>query len=413
VYLKQQNMFPTQQLGVLQRRFTASPSNQRKGDEGGGQEDMGGNKENSRAWDLLWAFLLGGGGVAALGVLENYKSSKENVAELGKDLAKILSPDDIKNSSVPPGRVQELEQRKRYVHRTGLEEQINAILSRDEANDHYFILYGSKGCGKSTLVEKCTTGKNGVVSVLVSSVFDKAAILKTMSTEIMGEHAPAVTEKKLVTALHDAKVGGRLATVVFEIERGEGAEQTACIRNVRSLSKMFAQVCNCIIILSEANAILVFGQDEARERYILVPDLSDTEALEYVRARKGGDVDVKDMMRLFDSVGTNAAKLLDFVSRDGSVDEFIADKLGRARQDLVAFQLKPILKALKENPEGVSPEYFRNEEYKAIDLSSPVAVGTAMKGSNAILYDMEDRRYKLISQAHKVALRNYEPIVRK
>jgi hypothetical protein len=229
----------------------------------------------------------------------------------------------------------------------------------------------------------------------------------------MGKYAPAVTEKTLVAALHDAKVDGRLPTVVFEIERGEGAEQTACIRNVRSLSKMFAQVCNCIIILSEANAILVFGQDEARERYILVPDLSDTEALEYVRARNGGDVDVKDMMRLFDSVGTNAAKLLDFVSRDGSVDEFIADKLGRARQDLVAFQLKPILKALKEHPAGVSPEYFRNEEYKAIDLSSPVAVGTAMKGSNAILYDMEDRRYKLISQAHKVALRNYEPIVRK
>jgi hypothetical protein len=75
--------------------------------------------------------------------------------------------------------------------------------------------------------------------------------------------------------------------------------------------------------------------------------------------------------------------------------------------------LQPILKALKKNPEGVSPEYFGKEEYKGIDLSNPVAVGTAMKGSNAILYDMEERRYKLISQAHKVALRSYEPIVRK
>jgi hypothetical protein len=201
--------------------------------------------------------------------------------------------------------------------------------------------------------------------------------------------------------------------VVFEIERGEGAEQTACIRNVRSLSKMFAQVCNCIIILSEANTILVFGQDGAREQYILVPDLSDAEALEYVRARKGGDVDVKEMMCLFDSVGTNAAKLLRFVSQGETVDDFIAKELGRARQDLVAFQLKPILKALKEHPEGVSPEYFRNEKYEGIDLSNPVAVGAAMKGSNAMLYDMEARRYKLISQAHTVALRNYEPIVHK
>ena len=68
---------------------------------------------------------------------------------------------------------------------------------------------------------------------------------------------------------------------------------------------------------------------------------------------------------------------------------------------------------MKEHPEGVSPEYFNNEEYKAIDLTSPVAVGAAMKGSNAILYDMKARRYMLISHAHKVALRTYEPIIRK
>jgi hypothetical protein len=315
-----------------------------------------------------------------------------------------MSPGDIKNSSVPPGRVQELEQAKEYVHRTDLEEQITSILN---------VLYGSKGCGKCTLVEKCITGKKGVVSVLVSSVFDKERILQKMTTKIMGKDAPAVTEEELVAALRDAKVDGRLATVVFEIERGEGAEQTACIRNVRSLSKMFAQVCNCIIILSEANAILVFGRDPAREQYILVPDLSDAEALEYMQARKGVEVDAKEMTRLFDSVGTNAAKLLDFVSQDVSVDDFIAEELGKARQDLVAFQLKPILKALKEHPEGVRPEYFNNEKYEGIDLSNPVAVGTAMKGSNAILYDMKARRYKLISQAHKVALRNYEPIVRK
>jgi hypothetical protein len=118
-------------------------------------------------------------------------------------------------------------------------------------------------------------------------------------------------------------------------------------------------------------------------------------------------------MRLFDSVGTNAAQLLNFVSQGESVDEFIAKELGNAEQDLAAFSLKPILKALKEHPEGVSPEYFEKEKYEGVDLSNPVAVGTAMKGSNAILYDMEARRYKLISQAHQVALRSYEPIVRK
>ncbi len=255
-------------------------------------------------------------------------------------------------------------------------------------------------------------GKKGVVKVLISSVFDKSAILQKMSEKIKGKKASAVTEEELVAALHDAKVDGRLATVVFEIERGDAAEQTACIRNVRSLSKMFAQVCNCIIILSEANAILVFGQDRYRETYILVPDLSIDEALEYMQARKGADVDTKEMMQLFDSVGTNLSMLLNFVSEEGaSVDEFIAAKLREAHLDLVAFALQPILQALKNNPEGVSPEYFNKTECKGIDLSNPGAVGAAMQNSNAILYDMKENRYKLISQAHKVALRKYDPIL--
>ena len=141
--------------------------------------------------------------------------------------------------------------------------------------------------------------------------------------------------------------------------------------------------------------------------------MSDAEALEYIRARNGVDVvDVKEMMHLFDNVGTNAAKLLTFVSRNVRVDEFIDDQLGKARQNLVAFQLQPLLLALKEHPEeGVSPEYFGKEKYEGIDLSNPVEVGAAMKRSNAVLYDMKKRRYKLISQVHKVALRTYDPII--
>ena len=103
--------------------------------------------------------------------------------------------------------------------------------------------------------------------------------------------------------------------------------------------------------------------------------------------------------------------LLNFVSEEGaSVDELIAATLKEARQEFVAFALKPILQALKNNPEGVSPDYFNNVECKGIDLSNPGAVGAAMKDSNAILYDMKENRYKLISQAHKVALRKYDPI---
>ena len=390
----------------------------KKDDKGGDKkDDKGKNPDNTSYWSQFALMILSYGTFSvALDFFRNYKSNRENAQEQQKDaliLMNMISPDDIKHSCVPPGRAQELEDQHHYVHRTELEQQINSILKREKADDTYFILYGSKGCGKSIVVDKCIVGKKGVVSVLISSVFDKSAILQTMTEEIKGKKASAVTEKELVAALHDAKVDGRLATVVFEIERGDAAEQTACIKNVRSLSKMFAQVCNCIIILSEANAILVFGQDDFRETYILVPDLSIHEALEYMQARKGADVDTKEMMRLFDSVGTNSSMLLKFVSEEGaSVDEFIAAKLREAHLDLVAFALKPILQALKNDPndEGVSPDYFNNAKWEGIDLSNPVAVGAATKDSNAIVYDMKEKRYKLISQAHKVALRKYDPI---
>jgi hypothetical protein len=48
---------------------------------------------------------------------------------------------------------------------------------------------------------------------------------------------------------------------------------------------------NCIIILSETNAVLVFGQDTGREEIILVPELTRVEALEFVRRRNGIAVD--------------------------------------------------------------------------------------------------------------------------
>ena len=106
-----------------------------------------------------------------------------------------------------------------------------------------------------------------------------------------------------------------------------------------------------------------------------------------------------------------------FLNRDTSdmsVDEFIADRMEDAKQDLVAFPFQTILKALKEHPEGVPPKYFNNEEYKGTDLSSPVAVGAVMKAvqSNVVFYDMKTNVYKLNTQALEVALRSYEPIIR-
>jgi hypothetical protein len=118
-------------------------------------------------------------------------------------------------------------------------------------------------------------------------------------------------------------------------------------------------------------------------------------------------------MRLFDNVGTNAADLESFLNGAMSVDEFITVRIKAAKHDLEKFPFQPILKALKKHPEGVRPGYFKNEEYKGVDMTDEVAVGAVMKASqsNVVYYDMEKEVYKLNSHALEVALRSYEPII--
>jgi hypothetical protein len=77
----------------------------------------------------------------------------------------------------------------------------------------------------------------------------------------------------------------------------------------------------------------------------------------------------------------------------------------------VAFLLTPILKALKEHPEGVPPELFNNVKYDGVDLSNPQAVGYAMKRSNATVYRIENGKYHLLSKVHETALQTYKPIL--
>jgi hypothetical protein len=46
-----------------------------------------------------------------------------------------------------------------------------------------------------------------------------------------------------------------------------------------------------------------------------------------------------------------------------------------ASQDLLAFVNKPILEALKEKPDGLSPWFFKRQQHEGVDLSIPADVG--------------------------------------
>ena len=155
-----------------------------------------------------------------------------------------------------------------------------------------------------------------------------------------------------------------------------------------------------------------FGKDKRREKFIFVDELTESEARQFVQKR-GATFSDKEMQYIFDSIGTSPVTLIDLMSEIPKIllQEFVDAVLSDAQQDLLAFQLQPILKALKERPEGVSPDYFKKQEYKGIDMSNPAAVGSAMKSSNAIIYRIELQKYQLMSTAHRTKLKTYSPII--
>ena len=69
------------------------------------------------------------------------------------------------------------------------------------------------------------------------------------------------------------------------------------------------------------------------------------------------------------------------------------------------------MKALKDHPEGISPEFFNKLENEGVDLSYPRAVRAAMRDGNVITYRIELGKYMIYSKAIEVALRSYDPIL--
>lgn len=116
------------------------------------------------------------------------------------------------------------------------------------------------------------------------------------------------------------------------------------------------------------------------------------------------------MRYIAETTGTSPAMLENLASKQEimTVIQFVDDVLAQADQDLTAFPYKPILKALKEYPEAVPPEYFENIKFEGVDMFNLKALGTSMKISNTITYRIDRRLYILISTAHRTALRTYK-----
>ena len=360
------------------------------------------------------AFLL----PAAVGMLAyfltNFSTAKvilEEVSATGV-LSEFL-PSKIKSTIPSTSDYFQLKSDKEYTSRKSVETAILEFISRTKADGIYCIIYGSKGVGKTTVVEAVIHDRPGILKVKVTTAENKQQFLhKVIEATGQFKQNPTIDDFKesLRKAVSDS---GFLPTVIFEVERGGNDEQLLGIQAARSLSKEFASVCNCIIIISEANAVVEFGMDRRREKFIFVDELDENELREFVK-QNGMMLNENEIRKVIDNIGSNPAtlKCLRTHLQNGlSVDDFIKEVLFDARQELVAFQHQQILKALKDHPEGIHPEFFNKLKNEGVDLSDPKAVGAAMRKGNVITYRIELRKYTIYSKAIEVALRSYDPIL--
>ena len=295
-----------------------------------------------------------------------------------------------------------------FVHRPALESTI-LWAETDIPNGRYTIVYGPKGVGKSALVNYVAGARKGVVLVEVTSSHDKASLTRELGKALLGPRADnsVIDSKTVAAAIRKSKA--KPVTIIFDVERGSHDGNTA----VRSVAKSLAHCSRCVIVLSEADAVVEFGRDP-RETFVFVGELSSTEAIEFLK-KKGCRLNESEMENVFDKVGTSPTvlqELLDMIRVGSTIQAFIAEKIAVARCDLVAFPLKPILSELKKQPDGAPLALFESLKFDGVALFSPDQVGKVMKNSrNPIVFDMQRGCYILMSRAHRTALVDYEPIV--
>ena len=314
--------------------------------------------------------------------------------------------------------------------------------------DSFTVIAGPKGGGKTTAVHQMLNGKSGVLFVDVTeadsgkTILDK--LLDTTREPVEGvKPGIGVLSPFFLAAAETAD--GRRITVVLEVERGTDSD--AVLYMVKSSAKKLACFANVIVVLSEANAALMFGEDR-RQSFIWMDGMTNDEATEYAQkvfpAAPGHDLNL-----YFDKVGiipyipfesphanhtphnahlTSVSCALDFsalqvstlpleirvfaeaLNKKVPAGDYIEAALCAAERDLARFTHQPILKALKSSPDGVSTAKFQGVKHEGVHLAEPKEVAVAMKKSNAIVYHIPSGEYRLTSRAHRTALlERYKP----
>jgi hypothetical protein len=303
-----------------------------------------------------------------------------------------------------------------YVTRPSLEDRILKASEKKLKGKGgvYTVLVGPKGAGKSCSVARVFRGKKGVVALSISDADTSASIILKLLTlcgiEVTHGLNIELIEFGPVLLKAAEKRNGLPITFVFEVERSSTSLEILLL--IKSFAKLLARKANVIIVLSEANAGLAFGDDE-RQQVIWVDEMKLKEAEDFARNLHPGVPDA-DLELLFDKVGKLPLKIELSIAalKDGIPVALIIERaVDAAEKDLFAFTHKSILTALKASLDGVHIRAFDGVKYEGVNLAQPKDVAVAMKKTNAIVYHIPSGEYRLASRAHRTALMQYNPPV--
>jgi hypothetical protein len=366
--------------------------------------------------DKLIGALAGGVLVALATIIAAYPA----LASMGGDI-QSLAVANIQQSRIPESSVE-------FVARPALQRAVEFAIENPVRNI-YTVVYGPKGAGKSALVEGYASKRRGVVKVVVTLAQSRGDVIDTINEAILGARKVKADSKlSEVTLLSAIKSCNPRPTIIFDVESGGSPDQEWGLAAVRSLAKTFAQECAVLIVLSEANAVIHLGADDAREKFIFVNEMTSNEVSELIQKRmqlnahdgtnlKGNAFTPAEIAHIVNTVGGNPAtieKLLNDVKLgpDGQripLQQALDEVVEMARADLGTFPYPSLLTALKAHPDGVSRESLTGTIEENAKLWVPRNVATGLKGSNAVVYRHEQQRYELMSTAHKTALKMFTP----
>lgn len=202
-----------------------------------------------------------------------------------------------------------------YISRLGLEKQLNRALFGKliPISSKVTVLYGAKGAGKTTCLNRIISDKYGVLYLSVTDVTLKEDILRDVAK------LPYLKEASVVQALNAAPfTGSMIPVIVFDVELSQSNLNDASVLGlVAGLAKNFSRAARVIVVVSDANAAQMFNTDAYRREFIHVGELLEDEAAQM--CVKLDDlyslINKDDLLYVFQRIGTRPSMLVDLYDR--------------------------------------------------------------------------------------------------